>query len=475
MLFNSVHFFLFAPIVVFLFYRIGERARRWWLLAASLYFYGSFRFPYLFLLLFSIFITYFAATGIAKTADLSRRRLYLWLAVLGNLSILYFFKYIDYSFRIWNLVFQLEPCDLFYLNTLGVILPLGISFFTLQSIAYAVDVYRGQIDHRYGLMDFSLFLTFFPQLVAGPIMRASDIIAQFAEKKKFSIENFRYGIGLITLGLFKKTVVGDPAGAVVDAVFADPLHYSWWANCLGVFFFAVQIYGDFSGYSDVAIGIGRILGFRIPVNFLRPFLAQSFTDLWRRWHISLSSWLRDYIYFPLGGSRVSPFRFHVNLAITWILTGLWHGADWTFVFWGSSQALFLALEKFFFSFPRFKAVFGALPSGVRILYSFLLFCFGIFFFRAQPVGGMESLTVAFEMIRHTFTFADGAPVSVPSSLPALVVLLFAIEWFAESRKEPFALLERRPFLLYTLSSIVLVYCFILYSVTVNPQFIYFQF
>jgi D-alanyl-lipoteichoic acid acyltransferase DltB (MBOAT superfamily) len=476
MLFNSVHYFIFAPVAIFVFFAIPDRFRRWWLLIVSLYFYAAFRVPFLFILFFSIVVTYYATRAIAASNEPSRKRLYLLIAIFGNLGILYFFKYIDFSFRIFNLVFRLRPCDDLYLNMTGVIMPIGISFFTLQAIAYAIDVYRKEIAHHSSIFDFTLFLTFFPQLVAGPIMRAKDLIYQFSEKKLFSSRNLKEGLGLIVLGLIKKTLIGDQAGLIVDQVYGDPSQYSWGSIWIGVIFFAFQVYGDFSGYSDVAIGTGLIMGFNIPQNFRRPFMAVNITDLWRRWHISLSTWLRDYIYIPLGGSRVSVPRFYVNMFITWIVTGIWHGADWTFVFWGATQTLFIATEKIAFSFGPIRNTFERLPAVLRMIYSVFLFSFGLFFFRARPTAGHEEgIGTAFEMIERAFTGAQGIGVTIPPGVVAAIAGLLLGEYLYERENKIFEGVFKRPILFYGLTGTILAYCFILYSVTVSPQFIYFQF
>ena len=394
MLFNSVQYFIFAPLVVFVFFQLKDDKRRWWLLVTSLYFYAAFRVPFLFILMASIILTFFAAIFIANASSKAMKKLYLTAGVAGNLSILYFFKYIDFSFRVFNDLLGLSACDFMYFTPPGVILPLGISFFTLQAISYAVDVYRGEIPATRNFFDFTMYLTFFPQLVAGPIMRARDLLYQFSEKKNFKLDNLHSGLRLIAAGFVKKTFIGDQAGIIVDQVFKNPEGYDWISMWIALFMFAFQIYGDFSGYSDIAIGTGRILGFEIPENFRRPFVADSLTELWRRWHISLSTWLRDYIYIPLGGSRVSEFRFVINLSITWFITGAWHGADWTYVLWGLTQGILIYLERIF---PRsLRRYFNFVPHPVKSFYALFLFSTGIFFFRAQPtVNSRPDLTFLF--------------------------------------------------------------------------------
>ncbi|MBI3396046.1 MAG: MBOAT family protein, partial [Spirochaetia bacterium] len=365
MLFNSVHYFFFAPIAIAVFFALPSRFRNAWLLVASLYFYAVFRVPFLIVLLFSIITTHFAVRAIAASATERGRKGFLLAAILANVSILYFLKYIDFSFHAWNQILHLDPCSPLYAQATGVILPMGISFFTLQAIAYAVDVYRGQIGPAKTVFHFALFKSFFPQLVAGPIMRAKDLLHQFQEEHHWKIENFEAGLRLIVLGAFKKTFVADPLGHTVDQIYGHPLEYNWISMCAGAVFHGLQVYCDFSGYSDMAIGTGRILGFQIPENFRRPFLATSLTDMWSRWHISLSTWLRDYIYIPLGGNRVAKHREYINVFVTMAVGGIWHGSDWTFLLWGLCHALTLVLERIFFANPRRKAWWESLPRVFR--------------------------------------------------------------------------------------------------------------
>lgn len=475
MLFNSIHYYVFALVVFPVYFWIPERFRRWWLLLASLYFYGIFKITFLPLLFLSVILSYVAGIQMERGSR-PVRLFFLNFAVIGNLLILYFFKYIDFSFRAYNTIFSLEPCDDFGLNPPGVILPLGISFFTLQSIAYTVDVYRGTIAPTRKFSDFLLFLSFFPQLVAGPIMRAGDLIHQFSEKHPFLEKNLRAGLALIALGIFKKTLVADQAGEVVDQIFASPATYDWASQWLAVFLHTIQIYGDFSGYSDIAIGSGLILGFDIPLNFRRPLLSISLTDIWRRWHISLSTWIRDYIYIPLGGSRVSRFRSYINLAAPWIATGIWHGADWTFILWGMVHLIALLVEKFIFAVPSLKSAFFTIPAIFRNFYAMTVFSFALFFFRARPTEGMgEGVQVAWLMISRALGGAGGELLLPGLSFLVAFILLIGIELLLEKDENFFAPIFERPVLAYGLSGAVLLVGFYVYSVTVSPQFIYFQF
>ncbi len=477
MLFNSLHYFLFAPAVIAIYFVLPAKAQRIWLLAVSMYFYAVFRVPFTLLLLFSIICTHFAVVMMARSKGDSVRRFFLFLAIAANASILYFFKFIDFSFDVYNRLFFLEPCDDWYADPTGVVLPMGISFFTLQAIAYAVDVYRGTIPAGRSIFSFSLFLSFFPQLVAGPIMRAKDLLHQFGEEHRFQFENFRAGTSLIILGLFKKTIVADPAGTIVDPIFADPGRFSWEYLWVAVFLHALQIYGDFSGYSDIAIGTGRIMGFRIPENFHRPFLAVDMGDMWRRWHISLSSWLRDYVYIPLGGGRVSLPRQYFNIFTTMFVSGIWHGAGLNFVLWGSFHALVVVIERFILSFPRIGALYkDGLPRPIKVFYTFVMFSFALFFFRARAVPGIgDAADVGWMMVGRALSFAGGEGLYIAPGILLPIFVLMGAEMIQEKREDFFQPMLKNNFIFWTTAGIVLGYCLLLYSVTDSAPFVYFQF
>jgi len=476
MLFNSIHFFIYGPIVILIYYLLPHSLQRWWILAASLYFYAVFHVPFVAVFLYCVFITFLLAIAIDSAKNRALKKAFLILAIIGNLAILYFLKYIDFSFHAFNQILGLAPSDAWYANPVGVMLPLGISFFTLQAISYAVDVYRGEIPATRSIFDMTLFLSFFPHLVAGPIVRAKILIHQFRERHPFQMENFQRGVALVAFGLFKKTLVADPTGSLVDSVFANPEKYNWIGLWEGVFFHTLQIYCDFSGYSDVAIGTARILGFTIPINFNRPILSTSMTDMWRRWHISLSTWIRDYLYIPMGGSRVSSARSYFNLLIVMALGGAWHGADWTYVLWGVTGALFMMVERFAFSFPRIKSFYDSIWRPVRVFYAMFAFGLGTFFFRAHPTRNFsEGLDTALYMIKGAFTFRAGDLAAVPAMTVVTGSALIFIEIMMERKENFFQPILKKPVLLYTLSGSVFLLCFYIYSVTASPQFIYFQF
>ncbi|EPG76154.1 membrane-bound O-acyltransferase family MBOAT [Leptospira fainei serovar Hurstbridge str. BUT 6] len=476
MLFNSVQYLIFAPVVIAVYFLLPARFQKWWLLLTSLYFYAVFRVPFVALLIYSIVLTYYCVVWMDKAVTKSGKLFFLNLVVWGNLLLLYFFKYLDFSFIAWNTILGLQPCESCYAYPSGVLLPMGISFFTLQAIAYAVDVYRGHVGRAKNLFQFGLFLSFFPQLVAGPIIRAQDMLHQFLEEYRFRNENLLPGIRQIAWGLFKKTFVADPIALIIDPVYGNPSVFGWEALSISAVLFSFQVYCDFSGYSDVAIGTGRIMGYHIPANFREPFLSQSITELWRRWHISFSSWLREYVYIPLGGNKKGIPRMYLNLFLTTFVSGIWHGADWNFIIWGAIHAFLMVIERFILSFNRISQAWEKVPQIIKIAYTFFFFAVSMFFFRAKAAPGYEgSIDVAWTMTVRAFTAAKGLPLDVPLPLFVAVIALMAGDYIVDRKIPILEKLTDKPIWVYSISAVLLSICFILYSVTVSQPFLYFQF
>ena len=395
MLFNSLDFFVFLPIVVGGFFVLPHARRNLWLIAASLFFYMYWNIPYVGLLLLSAGVDYRVARALDATADKGRRKLLLAVSLCTNLGLLALFKY--YNFFVGSLT-DLGLPDRFVLYS-ELLLPLGISFYTFQTMSYTIDVYRRQIRAETRFTEVLLYVSFFPQLVAGPIERASSLIPQLKVTQQFDLNNVVAGARRILAGMVKKVVIADNVAALVDPVYADPGAYSGAAMLLATYGFAVQIFCDFSGYSDIAIGTARMMGFRFMENFDSPYRSQSIREFWRRWHISLSTWLRDYLYISLGGSRGGSLRTYRNLLITMLLGGLWHGASYNFVIWGALHGGWLAAERALS--PRLPAL--PLPATMaRALRTVAVFhgvCLTWVFFRAQTlsdaltiVGGILTLT-----------------------------------------------------------------------------------
>lgn len=345
MIFSSYEFlFLFLPLVLAVYYLLPGRQRILFLTLASYFFYGWWDFRFCGLMLISTLIDYCAGLGISRSATPTGRKQWMVVSVISNLSLLGFFKYFDMFANTVNWGLSSVFGSNLHLPNLHLVLPVGISFYTFQSMSYAIDLYRGHAKPTRSFMDFACYVSLYPQLVAGPIVRYHELAAQLVERKHTAAKAAR-GVAIFIVGLAKKVLVADSVASLTVLAFGEPapgFGQAW----IGALAYAMQIYFDFSGYSDMAIGLGLMLGFQFPINFNSPYQAVSITDFWRRWHISLSNWLRDYLYIPLGGNRLGAGRTYINLALVMLLGGLWHGANWTFVVWGGLHGALLAWEKF---------------------------------------------------------------------------------------------------------------------------------
>ena len=339
MLFNSFEFFIFLPVVFATYWSFRNiRFQNAFLLAASYFFYGYWDYRFLSLLLLSTVIDYVLGWRISLTSDKQKKKVLLIGSLVTNLGLLGFFKYYNFfadSFLVAAKSLGWSPDVV----TLSIVLPVGISFYTFQTLSYTIDVYRGNIKAEHNFINFAAFVTFFPQLVAGPIERASNLLPQFSRQRVFRFDLAINGVQQIIWGLFKKVVIADNAAVIVNTVFGSYTEYGAVDLWIGLFLFSFQIYCDFSGYSDIAIGVAKLFGFTLMTNFRFPYLAKNVAEFWRRWHISLSTWFRDYIYMPLGGSKVSNGRAFRNIFIVFMVSGLWHGANWTFIVWGFIHAM----------------------------------------------------------------------------------------------------------------------------------------
>ena len=401
-------------------------ARKLLLLAAGYTFYAQWNVKYLGLIIFSTALDYSLANFIHRSSDDRRRRLLLACSITGNIGMLALFKY--YGFFTQSLSDLLTSLGLHpHLPMLNLLLPVGISFFTFENVSYTLDVYRKRIEPTRSLLDYAIFVSFFPRMVAGPIIRASNFLPQLNAVPKYGEREVLGGFFLILKGLTKKILIADMLGFwLADAVFKDPTPYHGLRILLGVYAYAFQIYNDFSGYTDIAIGSARMLGFSLPPNFNRPYLSQDFQEFWRRWHISLSTWLRDYLYIPLGGSRVSPGRTYANLIITMVLGGLWHGANWTFVIWGAYMGAVQALTRLIRSGqgegePAGPAWLQMATSAGRMLFTFHLVCVGWVFFRAASLP--MAMNVFAQVAHHGGSLGLGHPYA---KLSVLLLALAAV-------------------------------------------------
>lgn len=386
MLFNSISFLIYFPIVTLGYFLLKGKLRIFWLLGASCAFYMAFIPSYILILLLAIVIDY----GAARLMEGKSQRTRYWLLVTSIVStclILFFFKYFNFFIVNWNAL-----ADFFHLqgrmDILKIALPIGLSFHTFQSLSYVIEVYRNKVPIEKDFWVYSLFVVFYPQLVAGPIERPWQLLTQFHEEKKFNTSDFRYGLWLMIWGMFKKVVIADRLSPYVDDVFSDPQAATGWESLLGVYFFTIQIYCDFSGYSDIAIGAARTMGFKLQKNFEVPYISLSITEFWRRWHISLSSWFRDYVYIPFGGNKRGLSRQVLGLLLTFSVSGLWHGANWTFVAWGSLHAVYVIAELFLKKAGFLKENPTGINRWVRWFVTFHLAAFAWIFFRAASFSDL---------------------------------------------------------------------------------------
>ncbi|WP_010521713.1 MBOAT family O-acyltransferase [Aquimarina agarivorans] len=483
MLFNSIDFAVFLPIVFALYWGIGGKHLKFQnllIVAASYLFYGWWDWRFLFLIAFSTIIDYTIGLLLVQKNNLLQRKTLLWLSISINLGFLGFFKYFNF--------FQENFIDAFSFfgtkinaSSLQIILPVGISFYTFQTLSYTIDIYKRTLEPTKNFIAFSAFVCFFPQLVAGPIERATQLLPQFYTQRTFEYQKATDGLRQILWGLFKKVVIADNCALFVNQIFDhyDTLNGS--SLALGAILFSFQIYGDFSGYSDIAIGTSRLFGFHLSKNFAHPYFSRDMAEFWRRWHISLSTWFRDYLYIPLGGSRGSTLLKIRNTFIIFIVSGFWHGANWTFITWGTLHAIFflpLLLTNNNRNHISNVADHKILPSFkefISIIITFGLTSIAWIFFRAK------SLPQAFNYILNLFTTSLLAPFDFAEVPKALVLLLLigifiTIEWIGRQNEyaiEKIGITWKKPlrWLFYT----VVIFAIGMFMQTQETPFIYFQF
>ncbi len=417
MLFNSISFLIFFPIVVVLYFLIPHKYRWIFLLVASYYFYMSWKPEYIILIIASTLIDYFAAIQMEKQNEKKKKKKFLALSLISNLGLLFSFKYFNFfsdSFKI-----ALNEFNIFYDSpTFQLLLPVGISFYTFQTLSYSLDVYRGKKKAEYHLGYFALYVSFFPQLVAGPIERSTRLLPQFFEKHEFDSRRVSNGLKLMLWGFFKKVVIADRVAVLVNQVYNNAGNYDGVTLLLATYFFAFQIYCDFSGYSDIAIGVAQVMGFELMDNFRRPYFSKSISEFWSRWHISLSTWFKDYLYIPLGGNRVAKTRWYLNLFIVFLVSGLWHGANWTFALWGALHGFYLMFALWTKNIrEKFYNLVGIsnnskIKKYVRVFITFHLVLFAWIFFRANSVDD------AFHIITHIFPLKTNEFLSILNSTGA---------------------------------------------------------
>ncbi|MEZ6067099.1 MAG: MBOAT family protein [Planctomycetaceae bacterium] len=472
MLFNSYAFWLFFAIVAALYFRLRHRGQNVLLLVASYYFYGCWDWRFLGLIAFSTVVDYYVALGLAATEQPGRRKMLLGLSVTVNLGLLAFFKYFGFFAEEFGRLLTTIGAPAL-IPRLDIVLPVGISFYTFQTMSYTIDVYRRQCEPTRNFLDFAVYVSFFPQLVAGPIERATHFLPQVTHPRVHKPGDFAEGLYLVMTGLFRKVFVADTLAMVVNGIFATPTsELSGIEVLIGVYAFAFQIYGDFSGYSAMARGVSKWLGFDLMENFRRPYFAETPSEFWQRWHISLSQWLRDYLYIPLGGNRGGTLLTSRNLMLTMLLGGLWHGAAWTFIVWGAFHGFILCAYRVWETRRGRQAIRDTswLGRQARRVLMFHLVCFSWLLFRA------DSLTQVGQMLSLLATDLTWTPLAgtMLGMLAFYAGPLLLLESWQESRPAGDGLLTS-PWWVRAGAYACLAQLMILFPPPVPSEFIYFQF
>ncbi|HHH50537.1 MAG TPA: MBOAT family protein [Saprospiraceae bacterium] len=482
MFFNSIDFALFLPIVFIIYWFVVNknlRLQNFFIVVASYVFYGWWSWKFLSLILFSTLVDYTIGRKLSKENNKTKRKIYLWISLLVNLGFLAFFKY--YNFFLDNFVsaFSFFGTEI-SASSLNIVLPVGISFYTFQTLSYTIDVYKRKLQPTNDFIAFAAFVSFFPQLVAGPIERATNLLPQFYQQRTFEHHKAVDGLQQILWGLFKKIVIADNSAQVANEIFNHADKYSGSVLILGALFFSFQIYGDFSGYSDIAIGTSRLFGFKLMKNFDFPYFSRDMAEFWRRWHISLSTWFRDYIYIPLGGSRVGTLKKLRNIFTIFILSAFWHGANWTFIVWGILNALYflpLLLLKKNRIHTNTVAQGKYLPSikeFFNIGLTFALTVLAWIFFRAEDIAHAFSyLSTICSTSTFTIPYFYGRVHAVNTAI--LILFFILIEWIGREEEYAIAKIDlrwKRP-LRYVLYYFILLIIF--FYGGQQQAFIYFQF
>ncbi len=500
MLFNSFEFLIFFPIVVLLYFLSPYKLRVILLLVASCIFYMYFKPEYLLILFFLIIVDYFAGFFIAKAKG-KKRLLYLILSLISNLGILFYFKYFNFFleniFTILSNLYHTPPLS----PMLSIILPLGLSFHTFQSMSYTIEIYKRKQKPEKNFLTYSLYVMFFPQLVAGPIERPQHLIPQFYKKHAFEYKRVTDGLKMMAWGFFLKLVIADRLAVYVDTVYNNsPTAQPGIAFILATLLFSYQIYCDFLGYSTIAMGAAKVLGFNLVNNFDRPYFSRSPAEFWRKWHISLSSWMRDYIYIPLGGNRVPVYIWPINILIVFIISGVWHGANWTFIIWGALHGFYiiayLLIENICMRLPLIRAAWKTkVFKFFQVIITFLLVSFAWIFFRARNV--QESWYIATHLLKDMDTYIpkiiyDSSrfhaiplatifePITITRGVNDLIVAIIGIivveiVYYLGSGPDRWLILSKKPVYIRWTAYILLIWSIIVFGEFAKKQFIYFAF
>jgi alginate O-acetyltransferase complex protein AlgI len=485
MLFNSIDFAIFLPIVFLLYWFVinkNLKLQNLLIVLASYLFYGWWDWRFLSLIIFSTFVDYLVGLKLSKEENETKRKILLWTSIIVNLGFLGFFKYYNFFIDNFTTAFsffgnEIQP------NSLNIILPVGISFYTFQTLSYSIDIYKRKLEPTKDFIAFAAFVSFFPQLVAGPIERAANLLPQFYKERNFNYSKAVDGMRQILWGLFKKVVIADNCAEFANIIFNNSSDYSGSTLVLGAIFFTFQIYGDFSGYSDIAIGTSRLFGFNLKQNFAFPYFSRDIAEFWRRWHISLSTWFRDYLYIPLGGSRGGTWNKVRNIFVIFIVSGFWHGANWTYIIWGALNAFyFLPLILTNNNRNNLEIVakgkyFPTLKEFFFMLLTFVLTAFAWIFFRAETIG--HAISYISEIFSISLFTSPNISFSINRKmiiLSFLLIFLLISEWSGRENQHALEKLGiNKPRIIRWLFYSFIVVLIGMYSQTSETPFIYFQF
>jgi alginate O-acetyltransferase complex protein AlgI len=480
MIFNSFTFLVFACIFFSIYFFLKGSWRLAWILLASYVFYGWWDWRFLGLIMFSTIMDYMFGLYIADTPDPAQKRKVIFASVVMNLGFLSVFKYCNFFADSAKALIESLGMTASW-DTLNIILPVGISFYTFQSMSYTIDIYYGKMKEERDLLKYATFVGFWPQLMAGPIVRAHDLLPQFHVERKFDWNRMNSGLGRILWGFFKKCAIADSLAPFSDQIFQAPETFGSLHLLIGVVFYTFQIYCDFSGYSDIAIGMARIMGYEFPENFKTPYFSKSFSEFWTRWHVSLSSWLRDYLYIPLGGNKNGTLATYKNNMITMLLGGLWHGANWAFVFWGFLHGMYLIVQRLFVPYWRRFVKFAHIPrfidDGLAMLTVFILTMIAWVYFRAGGMGA-QSFSIANKVLLGIASldgFSWGAVINKFQVVKGvlLIAILFTVELI--NFKIPLNPTQVKNPVWRMAAFVLLLWLIAFFGTFGNSSFIYFQF
>ena len=476
MLFNSIEFLLFLPTIFILYWFVFNKNLKYQntlILVSSYVFYGWWDYRFLSLIFLSTIVDYVIGLSISNQSSKKKQKSLLWGSVLFNLSVLGFFKYYNFFVDSWVELFSSLGYEIKSIWTLNFILPVGISFYTFQTMSYTIDIYRKKLEPTKDFISFASFVSFFPQLVAGPIERASNLLPQILKKREFQYDQVIQGLKLILWGMFKKVVIADSLAPIVDDIFSNYQDFGGGTLWLGAIYFSFQIYCDFSGYSDIAIGTSKLLGFELMSNFKFPYFSRNIGEFWRRWHISLSTWFRDYLYIPLGGSQEGKWKSIRNIFIIFLVSGFWHGANWSFIFWGLFHSI-LFLPTFMFNKNRnytssiiaANTLLPSLKEFINVITTFLLVTIGWVFFRSESIG--DSFSYLTSMISNINIVTHLSP-----KINFYILVLVLVDW--TQRFDERNLFVTFPKLIFKIFVIICVFLILINFKKESQQFIYFDF